>query len=203
MRLNLKRRTLIYGVGINDSQYKTQGVDVQTCPFYARWRGMLSRCYSEEMLKRRPTYRGTIVCKEWHTFSNFKSWMEEQDWEGNHLDKDIISESKVYSPETCIFIPRKVNSFVVSAQKIRGDYLVGVSVWKERPELYVACCNNPFTGKRDKLGRYSDELTAHKVWKSKKVEHLRVLACEYNLTEDIVKGILRIIDSHELNYQPH
>lgn len=67
MRLNLKRRTLIYGVGINDSEYKTQGVGVQTCPFYVKWKDMLRRCYSEEMLNKRPTYRGTIVCSEWHT----------------------------------------------------------------------------------------------------------------------------------------
>ncbi len=201
MTLCYKSRSLIYGVGINDADYQTQGANIKPCPFYRKWKSMLERCYSEKMLSRRPTYRGTTVCEEWHTFSNFKSWMEKQDWEDNHLDKDILSESKEYSPETCTFVPRKVNSFVVSAQKIRGSYLVGVSVWKERPELYVACCNNPFTGKMDKLGRYPDELTAHRVWKAKKLAHLYVLKIKYNLTETVVEGISRVINNHEFNYQ--
>lgn len=126
--------------------------------------------------------------------------MEKQDWKGNHLDKDILCQSKVYSPETCIFIPRKINSFVVSAQKIRGDYLVGVSVWKDRPDFYAACCNNPFTGKTDKLGRYSDEITAHRKWRDKKFEHLHMLKGDFNLSSGVLDGISRILYSHEEGY---
>lgn len=194
MILNYARRTPIYGIGINDADYKTQGDN--PCPFYRKWKHMLERCYSKHMLSRRPTYEEVSVCEEWHLFSNFKAWMEKQDWEGKHLDKDILVPSKVYSPKTCVFIPRKVNSFVVSAQKIRGDYLIGVSVWSERPEYYAACCNNPFTGKMDKLGRFDDEMSAHIAWRTKKLSHLERLKEEYSLSEDIVAGILRIIYSH-------
>lgn len=50
---------------------------------------------------------GCSVCEEWLTFSNFKRWMEQQDYEGKALDKDLlVSQNKTYSSETCVFVPR-------------------------------------------------------------------------------------------------
>ena len=75
---------------------------------------MLQRCYSESHLVRQPTYKGCSVCEEWLTFSNFKSWMEQQDWEGKQLDKDLlVYKNKIYSPETCVFVSSVINSFFV------------------------------------------------------------------------------------------
>lgn len=35
--------------------------------------------------------------------------------EGWHLDKDILLKgNKVYSPETCAFVPAKINSLLIS-----------------------------------------------------------------------------------------
>lgn len=118
---------LVCGVGINDADYVTQkwehhgydanGKQIQTlvwkCPFYNAWVNMLSRAYSVKTLKRQPTYEGTTVCKEWHTFSVFRTWMEKQEWEGNQLDKDLLVQgNKEYNPETCCFLPQTINNFI-------------------------------------------------------------------------------------------
>lgn len=120
-----KRNKLVHGVGVNDANYpvvnysstnKITGKPTQTiCIFYNTWKAMLERCYSESLKRRRPSYIGCTVCEEWLLFSNFKVWMETQDWKGNQLDKDLLIEhNKVYSPETCLFLSREVNSFLTS-----------------------------------------------------------------------------------------
>jgi hypothetical protein len=73
---------------------------------------MLKRCYSQAYLKSKPSYIGCVVCDEWLTFSNFKTWMMTQNWNGRHLDKDILGDGKIYSPDNCSFISQHVNQFV-------------------------------------------------------------------------------------------
>jgi hypothetical protein len=42
-----------------------------------------------------------------------------QNWQGRHLDKDIlIPGNKLYSPETCIFVPTEINNLLNSAAAI-------------------------------------------------------------------------------------
>ena len=133
------KNKLVYGVGINDADYivciyeelpRTNGKQNQKivwrCPFYSRWMSMLRRCYSKAYQEKQPSYKGCSVCEEWLTFSNFKSWMETQDWEGKQLDKDLlVYKNKIYSPETCVFIDQRLNTFLVKSNKTRGDYPLG------------------------------------------------------------------------------
>lgn len=109
----MRPRSLLYGVGVNDADYQVSplvsGRQI-ICKYYARWVNMLKRCYCLKFNKNRSNYDGYTVCEEWHTFSNFKTWMETQDWEGKELDKDLRGNGKkVYSPETCTFVTREVN----------------------------------------------------------------------------------------------
>lgn len=160
-----KRNKLVRGVGINDADYNVVG-----CPFYKRWSSMLERCYSIKLQERYPTYKDVSVCNEWLTFSNFKSWMEQQDWEGKHLDKDLLVEgNKVYSPEDCVFINNMVNTFVTDCAASRGELPIGVS-WHKQTNKYRAQCNNPFTKKREHLGCYDCPQKSHTVWLSRKQE---------------------------------
>ena len=119
---------LVFGVGVNDLGYRTQVREelpkdgdrriqqtVFVCKYYAAWRNMLSRCYSNKYLEINPTYIGTSVCSEWLYATAFKKWMEEQDWNGKCLDKDIVVPgSKLYSPDTCAFVLQATNSFVIA-----------------------------------------------------------------------------------------
>ena len=130
-----KLKGLVCGVGINGANYvlcKYETVNgkrklVWRCPYYKRWHCMLERCYSEKYQEKYPTYKGCTVCDEWLTFSNFKKWMELQAWEGRTLDKDFLIEgNKIYSPTTCVFLPQKLNKFINTRAKVRGQYPLGV-----------------------------------------------------------------------------
>lgn len=149
-----------YGVGINDVDGKVDG-----CPFYRRWNSMLQRCYSENYHKYRPTYKDCEVCEDWLTFSNFKSWMEEQDWEGKQLDKDFLGNGKLYSPETCCFISGKVNSFLAISKEDK-ELPIGVSLTKDG--YYVSQFSDG-KGKKHYKGCFNSPLKAHRAWQINKV----------------------------------
>ena len=180
---------LVYGVGVNDLPYRTQvkewvtkdgGKRVQEtvfmCRYYTAWKNMLKRCYSEKCLERYPSYIGTSVCSEWLYASEFKRWMDQQDWEGKCLDKDIIVPgSKLYSPETSAFVLKATNTFVIARNACRGECPIGVDLHK-RTGRYRAQCNNPFTGEREYLGLFSTPEEAHEAWRKRKHELAQLVA---------------------------
>ena len=180
---------LTYGVGINDLGYRTQVREEVTknggkrswksvfkCRYYTTWSDMLKRCYSKKYLESKPSYIGTSVCREWLYATEFKQWMEQKDWNGKCLDKDIISPgSKLYSPDTCAFVLAATNSFVIANDACRGDYPTGVSLCK-RTGKYRAQCKNLFSGKREHLGLFSTPEEAHEVWRKRKHELAQLVA---------------------------
>lgn len=187
--MKLKIKKLVQGVGVNDADYvvnkkETIGyVDgkqrfklVWSCPYYETWASMLKRCYSTKLQEKYPNYRGCAVTDEWLLFSNFKSWMENQDWEGKHLDKDLLFEgNKLYSPETCVFVSPMVNTFTLDRGNDRGEWMIGVS-WHKGKGKFQANCSNPFTKKQEYLGYFSSELEAHEAWRKRKLELAHELA---------------------------
>lgn len=97
----------VFGVGINDTDYVFETRE------YKIWRDMLERCYCEKTQTKFPTYKGCSVCEEWKIYSNFKKWFHENYIDGWELDKDILCiGNKVYSPQTCCFVPREINSLL-------------------------------------------------------------------------------------------
>ena len=79
-------------------------------PAYNRWHSMLDRCYN----KNHPRYKtygekGIRVCDEWHLFSNYMKWFDENNIDGYEVDKDFCG-LKLYSPETCRFVSKSDNS---------------------------------------------------------------------------------------------
>lgn len=180
----MKKPTIVYGVGINDLEYKTQifrnenGKQIREwiCPFYRRWHHMLERSYSKKFHALYPSYIGVKVCDEWLSLSNFKEWMKGQDWEGKHLDKDLLMPgNKIYCPEMCVFVDHNVNSFILDRRASRGKYPIGVSLHKQSGK-FEADCWNPLTGKRDRLGKFSTPELAHEAWRKTKHSHAIALA---------------------------
>lgn len=184
-----KKTKLVCGVGINDADYivqvneswyengKQRQRGLWVCPFYAKWRSMIVRCYSKREHEVNPTYKSCSVCQEWLVFSNFKKWMEVQDFEGKELDKDIlIRGNKVYSPQTCVFVDRKVNQFLVERGASRGDFLIGSSLHKQAGKFVSQC--KDLSGKLKYLGLFDTELEAHKAWLAFKLEQAKLLASE-------------------------
>lgn len=182
-------KKLGYGVGVNDADYvvmvnetlgyvngKRRQRRVWVCPFYETWRGMLKRCFSEKLKADSPTYKDVTCCEEWLTFSNFKRWMETQDWEGKQLDKDIIfPNNKVYSPETCAFVSCVTNVFVTASDAARGEWPVGV-YWNKKEKKFQSQCCNPFTKKVEYLGRFNCPKEAHEAWRKRKHEYAQLVA---------------------------
>lgn len=170
---------LIFGVGIDDAIHdpqKTVNGKRVMCDFYARWTLMLGRCYGNARRKLQPTYYGCYTCDDWHKLSNFKSWMESQDWKGKHLDKDILVKgNKLYSPETCVFVDSMVNSFVTEKRSSRTNSDIGSS-WNRQNSKYVGQCRNPFTGRNEFLGYFHNSYDAHLAWKRRKHELALVIA---------------------------
>lgn len=177
--MHYKKTKLTHGSGINDADYVTQKCEtvngkkkqVWICPFYRAWRDMLKRCYNPKYQERRPTYIDCSVCEEWLTFSNFRAWMEKQVWQDKELDKDILTPgNKIYSPDTCVFVTRQLNSFLIDRAAGRGPFLIGVC-WDKRDNKFQSKCCNPFTGKQECLGYFSDEQEAHQAWRKRKHKH--------------------------------
>ncbi len=182
---------LIRGVGINDAAYSVSNTIslgysgdgkrlqkvVWECPFHKRWKNMLERCYSPDKYH---TYVDSSVCEEWLTFSSFKFWMEQQPWEGNQLDKDIIVKgNKLYSPDRCRFVPGYINSLLLTSQAARGEHLIGVtksSVYKGSTKYMAQCkVTDILSGQAGNkyLGTFTTEHEAHREWQITKVRDIQ------------------------------
>ena len=164
---SISRRRLVYGIGINDASYIVRPVypAKQMCPYYTVWSNMLSRCYSST--RKDPAYLGCTVSKDWLTFSIFKEWMLSQDWEGNHLDKDIIEPSnKIYSSTTCCFVTPTINYLLIGKQRKR-DLPMGVYT---KGNKYTAACS--LNNKKVYLGLFTTVVEAEKAYKTYKAKKL-------------------------------
>ena len=185
------RRRLVFGCGINDAAYmvvmnKADG-GKSTCPYYSKWSTVLQRCYDPYTLNRLPTYIGATVCKEWLTFSNFRKWMEKQDWRGKELDKDIINPgNKVYSPENCCFVPQDLNKLLTSSGNTRGEYPRGVSFDSGRRLFVAECCVN---GRGKHLGRFNTSEAAATAYRAFKYNLVRMIAIKQSCPK-VMRGLV-------------
>ena len=149
-------RKLVYGVGHYDM------TNVKETPHYVRWTSMLMECYSKAWQKK-AIYEGCEVCEDWKTFSNFYKWMETQDWEGKVLSKGfLIKGNKFLSPETCCFIPHRINQLFKTWP--RSEYMRGVAprLAKRGGHPFVAQCT--IDGQTKYLGAFHSEIGAHRAW---------------------------------------
>lgn len=136
----------VSGIGVNDFKGKISNKGIHIRP-YAMWKAMLDRCYSKQNSKRRPTYVGCSVCESWLKFSNFKLWYDSNYSTSFELDKDIIVPgNKVYSPETCRYVPHYLNKLLNDHGNNRGDFPVGVTQANKGryTPTYTASCNNGY-----------------------------------------------------------
>ena len=140
---------------------------------YDLWKDMMRRCYNEEYRWKNSSYAGCSVCEEWHVSTNFKDWVNKQDCIGKELDKDILMRgNKVYSPETCVFIDKKINVFLVGSEITRGNYPVGVDLIKRTGKFRARCWNN--NGSRVHIGLFTTPEEAHEAWRKFKYD----IACK-------------------------
>lgn len=156
------RGKLIFGVATNDISENTN------CACYMHWYLMLSRCYYDKALRLNPSYSDVRVCDEWLTYSNFKKWFDEHYVEGWQLDKDILVKgNKVYSPDTCCFVPKQINSLFIRHKKKKDSLPIGVS---KRGKKYVSMLSMKY------LGRFDTPEEAFDAYKMAKEAHIKEMA---------------------------
>ena len=180
---------LVYGVGISEKgEFKrSEVVDGKwvVTKEYRLWAHMLERCYSDECHHRQPTYARCAVSDNFKNFQWFAKWCQSQigfGMQGYQLDKDILVQgNNIYSEDTCVFVPRRINLLLTKSDATRGIYPVGVA-WKQANKKYVARCNDG-SGKQKQLGYFLTPEDAFYNYKTVKEALIKSLADEY-------KGIL-------------
>ena len=174
-----ERRT--YGIGyLGDGEYSSRE-NGKTTKCYKVWQSMLERCYDSKYQEKYPTYIGRTVCDEWLDFQNFAEWFEDNYYQIENevmcLDKDILVKgNKIYSPETCCFVPEKINTLFTKRDNDRGKCPIGT--YQLPSGNYGVYCNNGY-GKSDYLGTYSNKEEAFRVYKQYKEKVIKQVADKY------------------------
>lgn len=182
----------IYNIGYHGiGKYKSRIEGVKSKEYNA-WTGMFTRCYNLKFQKKHLTYRNIIVCREWHNFQNFAKWYKEnwKPWmEGWHLDKDILVKgNKIYSPETCAFVPSEINSLFLKANTIRGKYPIGVS-FNRKENMYTSSI-------RGYTRTFNTIEKAFEYYKTAKEQHIKEVADKWR--DKIDKRVYNIMINYKV-----
>jgi len=140
------------------------------------FQSMFSRSYNLNQQKSNKSYMGSVVCEEWHNFQNFAQWFYEnynpETMEGWQLDKDIlIKGNKIYSAETCCFVPSEINVLFIKSEATRGRLPIGVNLNKRRGRKYASQVN--IDGKRIHLGLFDTPEEAFQAYKTAKEKYIK------------------------------
>ena len=177
-------KKLVLGVGFNDITRPAK-VDGKKVKEYKLWHDMLTRCFSEKLQTRCPTYIGCSVSDNFLNYSFFYDWCQEQtgfgkvDEKGRYweLEKDLLfTGNKTYSETNCVFVPHEINLFFNNHGNARGEYPVGVYFHKASGKFKAQCKVN---GKRQHLGLFNTPQEAFAVYKHFKEDLCKQLALKW------------------------
>lgn len=179
LKCSYERR--IYGVGYMGMGEYSSCENGELTRQYKIWCGMLMRCYDPKYLEKYPSYNACEVCESWHNFQNFAHWYENNYYQipGDImcLDKDILFKgNKVYSRETCIFVPNRINTLFVKCNKSRGGLPIGVYYHKQNGK-YISQCN--FGDGQKNLGSFDNPEKAFQVYKEYKEKYIKEVIDSY------------------------
>lgn len=161
---------LYLGEGYYDSGKYHSRVNGKKTPEYIIWGSMLTRCYSEKYKLRYKAYDGCTVSDNFKNFQYFAEWCNNQpgfNEVGYQLDKDLlISGNKLYSEDTCVFIPRVLNCFYTT---YNGEFGEGVSK-RKRSSKFEANITLLGMGKKKYLGSFTNKESAQEAYLVAKIE---------------------------------
>ena len=203
VEFNDSRKTQIYveavqlrrGTLSNPNHPKTLGVGFMGIgPYVAKRAGKMTKEYTLwfHMLQRSTdegrksssvpkAYHDKSTDPQWHNFQEFAEWCQWQvgfknsGWE---LDKDLlVKHNKVYSPDTCVFLPNEVNCFLIRRESVRGDNPIGVHYFR-RDGYYLA--QGSFGGAAtERIGEFKTSTEAFLAYKERKEWYANILAEKY------------------------
>jgi len=187
-----RKRSLVYGVGVNDwvGAVKVGGKRIRE---YKLWASMLQRCFDEKFKQKYPTYEGVTCSKEWLSMTNFiedVSQMKGFGLSGWALDKDILQKgNKLYSKDTCCFVPQEVNQLLVKCDNSRGEWPVGVNFDKATGKFKAGLRIN---GKKKHLGYFNTPEEAFQAYKLAKEAYIKAVAQKWKhiLDERVFQALM-------------
>lgn len=162
----------VRGVGIvGKEQVKINGKHTKE---YNLWRAMIDRCYWEKYQEKYTSYIGCTMSENFKYFPYFKEWCSEQtglNLPTYQLDKDLLVKgNKIYSEDTCVFVPREINNLTIFRKKSRGEYPLGVS-WDVKSSKYRSQLQKG--DKKVSLGWFDSPLEAFVVYKEAKEDYIK------------------------------
>ena len=176
----------VHGVGVSGTKYPSTINGVITKE-YDLWQNMLRRCYSDIYKKKYPTYESCEASDKFKSYEYFYEWCHNQIGfvnQGWHLDKDLlIKGNKVYSEDSCVFIPQGINKVLTKCTASRGEHLIGVN-WCKRDKVFMARVSKN-KGKREHLGYFNTEIEAFKAYKQAKESFVKEQANVWKSQIDI------------------
>ena len=117
--------------------------------------------------------------------------MEQENWIGLELDKDIICIGNgVYAPEFCCFTTPQQNNLLTDHRNAQGPYPQGVWIDKRNGKFTAACNVN---GKRKYLGLFDTPYRAEAAYINCKYDVI-IDAAMASSNERIKHGLLRHAD---------
>lgn len=177
---------------------------------YDTWSSMLNRCYAPKSHIKRPTYEECSVSEEWHSFTVFDKWYQENYPKNKeseckyHLDKDLILRgNKIYGAETCVFVPYYLNSLTLDRRNDRGILPIGVTLHGDGTGRYQASYND--RGKGVYVGLFSTPQEAFLAYKYAKEAHVKEVALESlnkgHITTEVYEALLKfeVVDDTKAN----
>ena len=160
------------GCSLGETKSKINGVYKKS---YMLWTNMITRCYRGKGSTKNPTYNKCEISELFKKYENFEEWCSKQigfDQEGWALDKDIlIKGNKIYSEDTCCFVPVSINNLFTLRCAKRGKFSIGVS---KKGDRFCATINNH--GKQIGLGTFDTELEAFWAYKEAKEAYVKEVA---------------------------
>jgi len=189
------KRSLVLGVGVNDwvGKVNVGGKDIKE---YQLWADMLRRCFYERYKQNYPTYEGVSCSKEWLSMTKFIddiSQMRGYGLKGWQLDKDILQKgNKLYSKDTCCFVPHEINSLLIKCDNSRGEHPVGVNFHKASGKFRAYLNIN---GKQKTLGYFNTPEEAFQAYKPAKEAQIKAVAEKWkHLLDERVYSALMTYD---------
>ena len=167
---------------------------------YRKWNSMKQRCGTAK------GYVGVTICDEWNNFENFYQWMLIKNEKGEYrdgweIDKDALQpliQNKVYSPNTCILIPSKLNVALLGIDIFSDRYSKGYHWDKYRNKWQVKLKQY---NKTVHLGRFENEIDGFLAYRDAKIKYINeLLDNEKLLSEDVKYSILRFVEMN-MNYK--
>lgn len=166
------------------------------------WYSIYKRCYKTS--QRDKTYIGCTMSENFKDYTYFMQWCQAQVGFGNkdnnhsnwQIDKDLlIKGNKVYSEDVCVFVPRRINSLVVSCNSKRGVFPIGVYNDAKRGKFKSQCQDGGGTQKT--LGYFNTPQEAFLAYKTFKEALIKQVANEYK--EQLDSRVYEALMNYEVN----